>query len=60
MDVSATTIELMSCWTQENLFEKDQNKRPTKSFERNQGLEILLLTELFVWLNPRYANLFLG
>lgn len=60
MDISATTIELVSCQTQEDLFEKDQNKHPTKSLERNQSLEILLPTELFVWLNLSYANLFLG
>lgn len=39
---------------------KPPNQTETKSLERNQGLEILPLTEVFVWLNLSYPNLFLG
>lgn len=48
--------------TQEDSYEEKnhQTKLKQKSLERSQGLEILPLTEVFVWFNLSYPNLFLG
>lgn len=58
--VTATTTELVSYQAQEDSDEKHQNKTHTKSLERNQGLEILLLTGFFVRFNLSHPKLFLG
>lgn len=61
--VTSTIIELVFYQTQEDSYEektpKPPNQTQTKSLERSQGLEILPLTEAFVWLNLSYPNLFL-